>query len=196
MSTTSPQNDPAPVAEAAASTHDQILVVALRLFAEKGYDATSMREIAEELGLSKPALYYHFDSKEGIVRALLQAPVIGMEELLAWAHTQPRTAEVRREAVERWAAIVQRHGLALFRFLIANRAAIQSAHGDHKGMLPLLQELCTLLAPEDATVADQLRIRMALFSLNVAGAAGLDIDADEADILAAARQIAVELMPS
>lgn len=51
-------------------TREQILDVALRLFSTKGYEATSIREISEELGLTKAALYYHFKNKEDIFMAL------------------------------------------------------------------------------------------------------------------------------
>src|SRR5216110_1198663 len=50
-------------------TRARIQRVALELFAEQGYDATSLREIAERLGVTKAALYYHFKSKEDIVRS-------------------------------------------------------------------------------------------------------------------------------
>jgi AcrR family transcriptional regulator len=53
-----------------ATTRDRILNVALDLFIEKGYDKTSLREIAEQLGLTKAALYYHFASKGDILMAL------------------------------------------------------------------------------------------------------------------------------
>jgi AcrR family transcriptional regulator len=56
--------------QAAASTRERILDVALDLFTDQGFDGTSMREIAERLGISKPAIYYHFTSKEEILTAL------------------------------------------------------------------------------------------------------------------------------
>ncbi len=56
--------------QAGASTRDRILDVALDLFTDQGFDGTSMREIAERLHLSKPAIYYHFASKEEILMAL------------------------------------------------------------------------------------------------------------------------------
>jgi AcrR family transcriptional regulator len=40
------------------------------LFTDQGFDGTSMREIAERLHISKPAIYYHFSSKEEILMAL------------------------------------------------------------------------------------------------------------------------------
>jgi len=45
-------------------TRSRIIAEATRLFSEKGYSATSMREVAEAVGITKPALYYHFSSKE------------------------------------------------------------------------------------------------------------------------------------
>jgi AcrR family transcriptional regulator len=51
-------------------TRERILDIALDLFIDKGYDKTSLREIAEKLGFSKAALYYHFASKDDILLAL------------------------------------------------------------------------------------------------------------------------------
>jgi AcrR family transcriptional regulator len=51
-------------------TRERILDVALDLFTEQGYDKTSLREIAERLGFTKAALYYHFASKQDILMAL------------------------------------------------------------------------------------------------------------------------------
>jgi len=52
------------------STRERILDVALELFSERGYDKTSLREIADRLGITKAALYYHFDRKEDILLEL------------------------------------------------------------------------------------------------------------------------------
>ncbi len=54
----------------AGSTRERILDVALDLFIEKGFDGTSLREIAEKLGFTKAALYYHYASKDDILMAL------------------------------------------------------------------------------------------------------------------------------
>jgi AcrR family transcriptional regulator len=48
---------------------------AARLFAERGFDATSVREIVEAAGVAKPTLYYYFGSKEGLAQALITAPL-------------------------------------------------------------------------------------------------------------------------
>ena len=53
------------------TTKDRILDEALVLFAEQGYKGANLRELAARLGLSKSALYKHYDSKEAIWHALL-----------------------------------------------------------------------------------------------------------------------------
>ncbi|MDR3636161.1 MAG: TetR/AcrR family transcriptional regulator [Isosphaeraceae bacterium] len=52
--------------------------VAARLFATRGYDATSVRTIVEAAGVTKPTLYYYFGSKEGLAQALLTVPMRGL----------------------------------------------------------------------------------------------------------------------
>lgn len=53
-----------------AATREKILAEALRLFAEKGYDATSIKEIATAVGVADAALYRHFPSKDDIALAV------------------------------------------------------------------------------------------------------------------------------
>ena len=48
----------------------KLLLVALDHFAKRGFDGVQVREVAEEAGVSKPTLYYHFGSKEGLFRQL------------------------------------------------------------------------------------------------------------------------------
>ena len=53
------------------STREQILKVALRLFAVEGYRQTSMDDIAREVGISKPAIYHYFNGKEALFRQIV-----------------------------------------------------------------------------------------------------------------------------
>lgn len=188
----------APAADPAPTTRERIPLVALQLFAEKGYEATSMREIAEHLGITKPALYYHFDSKEAIVRELLRELHGQVAELVSWAQQQKVTPRLRRDVLLRWSDIMQANGLALFRFMMANRHVIHDLHhssDDRQNMMTLVEQLYALLVPPKATVEAQLRVRMALMSINMAGMAGVDIDAPDDEILAAARKVALDLLP-
>src|SRR5215210_4436349 len=63
--------------------------VAARLFAARGYEATPVRSIVEAAGVTKPTLYYHFGSKEGLAQALLTVPMTRLaatlREILAGA---------------------------------------------------------------------------------------------------------------
>ena len=52
-------------------THGRILDAACGLFAERGYGGSSVREVCEAAGVTKPTLYYHFGSKEGLFRAIV-----------------------------------------------------------------------------------------------------------------------------
>src|SRR5262245_54215681 len=56
--------------------------VAAQLFATQGYDATAVREIVEAAGVTKPTLYYHYGSKEGLAQALLTEPIARLNENL------------------------------------------------------------------------------------------------------------------
>ncbi|MEJ2050834.1 MAG: TetR/AcrR family transcriptional regulator, partial [Calditrichota bacterium] len=54
------------------STREKIFIAAAKLFAERGYNGVSMRELSESTGLSKPTIYYYFGNKEGIYTALVE----------------------------------------------------------------------------------------------------------------------------
>lgn len=53
-------------------TKERIQVAARELFAQKGVQKTSLQEIADKLGITKPALYYHFASREDLLRSIVQ----------------------------------------------------------------------------------------------------------------------------
>jgi AcrR family transcriptional regulator len=54
-----------------SDTKERIQDVARDLFARQGVQRTSLQDIADELGITKPALYYHFASREELVRSIL-----------------------------------------------------------------------------------------------------------------------------
>jgi len=59
-----------------------LLAVAVQLFNEQGYDATSVADLARRLGLTKSALYHHFASKEELLAVALEAALGGLEAVL------------------------------------------------------------------------------------------------------------------
>ena len=63
-------------------TKQRILQIAGELFARQGYTATTIADIARELGTTTAALYYHFPSKAAILSGLMAAPLTAYLKLL------------------------------------------------------------------------------------------------------------------
>ena len=63
-------------------TRQRILDVAAHLFAARGYAGTSIRDIADELGVTKAALYYHFSSKEVLLQQIVAQPIVAIAEVM------------------------------------------------------------------------------------------------------------------
>ncbi|HEY3771594.1 MAG TPA: TetR/AcrR family transcriptional regulator [Solirubrobacteraceae bacterium] len=84
MAATSPTAPTPRPEDETVSTRERILDIALELFTEQGYDKTSIRDIAERLGFTKAALYYHFKSKADILLELhLRLHALGEQLLTA-----------------------------------------------------------------------------------------------------------------
>jgi len=69
----------------------RLLEAGVKLFSEKGYANTSVREIVELASVSKPILYYYFKSKEGMFRSIMAYALRQQEEMLAEALKKPGT---------------------------------------------------------------------------------------------------------
>jgi AcrR family transcriptional regulator len=142
------------------STREKILDIALELFTDKGYDKTSLREIAERLGFSKAAIYYHFASKEDILMALHQRLHDfgrGALEKIGQAGASP---EVWADLLDRLTdeMLEQRQ---LFVLHERNQAAFESLHresheADHDDLQQRLRSALT-----DPGVSLQGRVRIA-----------------------------------
>ena len=77
------------------NSRERLLETATELFAEKGYAATSVREIVERAGVSKPVLYYYFKSKEGLFYAILEWAAEVQQEILNEIFEAPGTVKDR-----------------------------------------------------------------------------------------------------
>lgn len=83
----------------AAQRREEILTAASRLFATKGVAATTMNDILSEVGIAKGTLYYHFTSKDEILRALIERTVSDIAARAAQAAALPAPAVQRFLAV-------------------------------------------------------------------------------------------------
>lgn len=149
-------------------TRARLRALALQLFAEQGYEKTSLREIAEHLGVTKAALYYYFKSKEDIVRSLVEDYVADLDELIAWGKDQPRSAATRAEIVRRYLHIVA-SGTEVFRMLHQNQAAVASlATAKERGEVfrERMDALIDLLTEPGAPLRDQVRAASSLISIS------------------------------
>ena len=81
--------------ESDARVRTRLLHAAVRVFDRKGYVGASVREVAEMAGVTKPALYYHFGSKEGVLRAILDQAKVQVADVAERALTRPGTARER-----------------------------------------------------------------------------------------------------
>ncbi|GIH81509.1 TetR family transcriptional regulator [Planobispora longispora] len=132
-------------------TPQRILEAARALFAARGYRATSMQSIADEVGITKAALYYHFDSKEEILHRLTLPLLDELEAVLARAESHDSAEEVRWRAIEGYVDV----------------------HLRHRHTLIMLVRDMTLLV--QAPVADRFRAAISLANELVAGpGAGLE----------------------
>ncbi|MEV0594921.1 TetR/AcrR family transcriptional regulator [Nonomuraea cavernae] len=175
-------------------TRTRIQEIALRLFTEQGYEATSLREIAEELGVTKAALYYHFKTKDDIVAGLADQRVAEIEELLAWFKEQPRTPEARRELLQRYAVQLKRtRFVEVNRFLERNQTAMR----DHPKLLRMREamlELTGQLSEPGDPLATRISRSMALFTLHAGKWLTHDETVPEDEIIEASMEVALRLL--
>lgn len=85
---------------------DQVLAVAVKVFNEHGYDATSVADLTAALGLTKSALYHHFDSKSAILDVALGEALDGLERVVDDAVSRHPLASDRLRAIVRGAVHV------------------------------------------------------------------------------------------
>ncbi|MFI6482911.1 TetR/AcrR family transcriptional regulator [Nonomuraea sp. NPDC050663] len=163
-------------------TKQRIQDAARELFAVKGVQRTTLQEIADMLGITKPALYYHFASREDLVRSIVQPIVDGGEDFLE-----------RMEALE---SIEQGELLsAFFDFHYAYRRDIlllltELSTLSDLGLIELVvrwrERLTVLLLGPEPTLAQRARAVMALGGMQDISTQFADVPAEEL------RPIAVE----
>jgi AcrR family transcriptional regulator len=140
--------------------------VALDLFLEQGYEGTSLREIAERLGVTKAALYYHFKSKDDIVNSFIEDRLAGLDKLIAWGRERPLDAAGRRELLGRYIdQMLEQEHHRLMRFFEQNQPAIKRMSGA-EGLRERIIEIVQLITPPGARPADRVRAAVALFAMH------------------------------
>ena len=147
-------------------TRARIQQIAVELFTEHGYEGTSLREIAERLGVTKAALYYHFRSKEDIIQSLVEDYQAQMDELIAWARSQPRSPQTRREILARYMHIVAERD-QVFRMLHQNQAVLSTMASQVKALKTAPRLLADQLSGPDAPLRERIRAMMTLGAISI-----------------------------
>jgi AcrR family transcriptional regulator len=160
-------------------TRSRIMRAALTLFTEKGFAATSTRELAEALGFTKAALYYHFRTKDDLLAALVAPAFARLRAILDEVGPRP-SIEERRQL------------LAGYVDLTIGSAQLVQAFASDPSMArrpvtranwPMFHELAGKLAGTDRPdSATRTRVRFALGGIHAALR-----DLDRADDLALVR---------
>ena len=82
------------------STKEKILDAALTLFAENGYDGTSVEQIASIVGIKAPSLYKHYKGKEDILNALIDSAEARYEEMFGSEKNIGKVPQSREEFIK------------------------------------------------------------------------------------------------
>lgn len=157
-------------------TKERIQTVALKLFRERGSERTSLREIAENLDVTKAALYYHFRTKDELIASLAAPFVDGFRELLDAAE-QGQDGDMARRLVEGYIDLLfdQRPLVAWLR----DDFAVQA----HSAIGPVLasegERLRRLLGGADMSFEEQVRVTAALGALSAGVASFPDAGSSE-----------------
>jgi AcrR family transcriptional regulator len=172
---------------ASPDTRERILDVALDLFIEKGYDKTSLREIAEHLGVTKAALYYHFRSKQDILMALhfrlhdVFKEAVGVDGMDTDPETWPALFDFLIDQM-----LTNRK---LFLMHERNRAAFEEIHreGHQAEHFDLEAQIGRILSDPDLSLRDKVRFTCAqgavLGGLAFSAVAFNQVSSDELSLL-------------
>jgi AcrR family transcriptional regulator len=180
-----------------AATRQQAQRVALELFSTQGYEATSMRQIGDALGINKASLYYHFASKEAILRSLFEERGSEAEDLVSWVLDQKETPDQLERAVMRWVDSFSIDKLRGIRFLRSNPliARVLDAADTERVTGPLNRFADILAARLPNPAPEQvLLLRMSILSINAAVEAAVGTDIPDEAITAAAHHAASALV--
>ncbi len=110
------------------TTRNRILKEAARLFTEKGYEATSIQDLAESLGLSKAALYHHFRSKEEILYEISRLALEGLIQAGQRALAEPDPKEALRLFMEAHARFFEEN----YDFFVTMLQGLKSLSPEHQ----------------------------------------------------------------
>ncbi|MBB2915289.1 AcrR family transcriptional regulator [Streptosporangium becharense] len=142
----------------APDTRTRIQEVARELFLKQGVQNTSLKHIADRLGITKPALYYHFASRDDLLKSIVQPFLDDMEAFLT-----DREPTGRRQLLEEYFDVIWRHRDVFTVFLQASATLVELNLMDR--IWEGRKRLVALLLGPDSSTAAQIRATVALGGL-------------------------------
>lgn len=142
-----------------AETRDAIRSISLKLFTERGFEGTSIKDIADALGTTKSALYYHFANKDAIIASLLEERQAELDDFVEWVRNQERRPDLLARAALRWLDTVTDERIAGMQFAMANRPAMKRlavGEGFRGGIDAAIEEILPADAPLEVRLHAQL----------------------------------------
>jgi AcrR family transcriptional regulator len=140
-------------------TKSAILITAAALFSNKGYAGTSMADLAEELGLSKAAIYHHFESKEALLRELMESTFKELETLIIRYEATPANRIDLHDLLSNFALITFSHRDVIR--LVLSELPAEMKGKERKGH-QYAGRLQKLLAGPKSTVESAMRAKAAV----------------------------------
>ncbi len=142
------------------STRERVLDVALDVFIEQGYDKASLREIAERMGFTKAALYYHFPSKADMLLALHQRMHGLIDEHISLLGDGTVTLAMWESFLDACISTLK-DNQKIFQMHRINQSALAGLHSEgHEGEHQELEERARRIFSEPS-VSPEDRLRMA-----------------------------------
>ena len=155
-------------------TRERIREVALGLFIRQGFSQTTLQDIADELGLTRAALYYHHPSKDHLIASLVQPAKDDIDTFLAQAEHRPPAP---LELLEGFFDLNYRHRL-IFLALVRDPTGLGSI--DAEGWVTALAaQAQRLLAGDEPTSEGRIRAIVAINGLSRCATVLTDIPHDE-----------------
>ncbi|MBP2191190.1 AcrR family transcriptional regulator [Nocardia goodfellowii] len=167
--------------------------MAMELFAERGYEKTSLREIAERLGVTKAALYYHFRTKEDIVASLSEDLRRGVDEIVRWSQTQPPGPVRAEHILTRYGALLHGLGKDMIRFWTENQPTFRDL-GVGTSLRYQFRVLADLMAGPDPAPLAVFHARQALLAISWSLSMMGDLELGDEESRAAATRIALDIL--
>ncbi|WP_116051619.1 TetR/AcrR family transcriptional regulator, partial [Amycolatopsis palatopharyngis] len=157
-------------------TRARLLDTALRLFSEHGVEGTSLQMIADALGVTKAAVYYHFKAKDEITEAVAEPAIRELDAIVDEAATRRRRGAQIDHLLDGFVDVVVRNR-ALVALFSSDPGVARAMEKTLHGSVTFKTKLMTVLVGPEPDVGAEVTARVTMAGIALAGG-----DPDLADV--------------